>query len=398
MRVLQINSVCGYGSTGRIATDLYDILEREGHESCIAYGRGSSPEGYNTIKIGNKFDFYSHVLKTRLFDLHGFGSTRATKNFIKQIEEYKPDIIHLHNIHGYYVNVEILFNYFSTKNIPVVWLLHDQWAFSGHSAYFNLDISGNIPNKNLSDIQKNEYPKSWMLDNSVENFKKKNEIFTQVKNMTIVTPSVWLKDLAMKSFLSKYPIEVIYNGIDLDKFKPTKSDFRQKNGLNNEKVLLGVASVWDERKGLKYFEKLSQELSNEFKIVLVGIDEKDSSKLNPKIIGIKRTASVNELAEIYSSADVFINPTLEDNFPTTNIESLACGTPVITFNTGGSAESLDQNSGIVIEKGDINMLISTIDSMAFNDLSKENCIKRANAFNKNNKFMEYLQLYKEVLK
>lgn len=398
MRVLQINSVCGYGSTGRIATDLYDVLVKDGHECCIAYGRGCAPSGYKTIKIGNKFDFYSHVLKTRFFDLHGLGSSSATKKLIKEIEEYSPDIIQLHNIHGYYVNIKILFEYLSTLSIPIVWLLHDAWAISGHSAHFELDNKGSIPEKNANSKQHREYPKSLFLDNSKRNYLLKKELFNKVKNLNIVTPSMWLAELVEKSFLSNNPIQVIHNGIDLTKFKPTKSNLREMYDLSNKKVLIGVASTWTETKGLTIFNKLADALDDKFKIILVGVSKEVRKHINTKIICISRTENTEELAGIYTSADIFINPTLEDNFPTTNIESLACGTPVITFNTGGSAESLNEESGIVIEKGDINMLIKTVSSMVFNDLSKENCIKRANSFNKHNKYMEYIYLYKDVLK
>lgn len=393
MRVLQINSVCGFGSTGRIATDLCDVLERKGHECCIAYGRGSAPDGYKTIKIGNKFDFYFHVLKTRLFDLHGLGSTRATKKFIKQIKEYNPDIIHLHNIHGYYLNIEVLFKYFSTLSIPIIWLLHDAWSISGHSAHFELDNDGNIPNRNTSRSQHKEYPKSIFYDNSKKNYILKKELFSKVCNMTIITPSMWLADLVRKSFLNKYKIETIHNGIDLTKFTPTASDFRLKNHLEGKKIILGVASVWSEKKGLYVFNELANRLDNNYKIILVGISEKDRRNVNSKIICISRTESIQELACIYSTVDIYVNPTLEDNFPTTNIEALACGTPVITFNTGGSKESLDESCGIVVEKGDIDKLIQEIQNLFVSDISKLNCVKRSKMFNKNDRYKDYIDLY-----
>lgn len=398
MRVLQINSVCGYGSTGRIATDLYDVLEREGHECCIAYGRGIAPDGYKTIKIGNKFDFYSHVLKTRLLDLHGFGSTKATKNLIKKIEEYNPDIIQLHNIHGYYLNIEILFDYLSTKNTIVVWLLHDQWVFSGHSAYFELDSKGGIPEGNLLDSQKKDYPQSWIRNNSVENYKKKKELFTKVSNLTIVTPSHWLLELTKKSFLSMYPGEVIHNGIDLNVFKPTKSSFREKNNLIDKKIILGVSSIWEERKGLKYFEMLAEKLDDKHKIVLVGIDDKTKKSLNNKIISINRTSNLRELVEIYSSADIFVNPTLEDNFPTTNLESLACGTPVVTYNTGGSSESIDAETGFAIPKGDIEKLYQCIIEVPDDFDYSSRCVKKSLEFDKNISYEKYVKLYEMLLK
>ena len=397
MRVLQINSVCGYGSTGRIATDLYDILIKAGHECCIAYGRGSAPEGYNTIKIGNKFDFYGHILKSRIFDLHGFGSKKATNKLIEEIENYNPDIIHLHNLHGYYLNVEILFNYLSSTDKAVVWLLHDQWAFSGHSAYFELDSNGEIPEGNLLAEQKSNYPKSWLRDNSKDNFIRKKQLFTKVSNMTIITPSNGLSELTRKSFLSIYPCEVINNGIDLTIFKPTKSSFRENYNLTNHKIILGVSSIWDERKGLKYFEMLAKKLDDKYKIVLVGIDPKTKKSLSDKVISINRTSNIRELAEIYSSADIFVNPTLEDNFPTTNIEALACGTPVITFNTGGSPEAIDSETGFVVPKDNSQKLVESIIEFPYHFDYKNKCVLKSLNYGKKITYEKYIKLYESLL-
>mgnify|MGYP004526499615 CR=1 FL=1 len=339
MKVLQINSVCGVGSTGRIATDLYKALEEKGHECVIAYGRGTAPEGIKTIKIGTNFDNYMHVAKTRVFDKHGFGSIKATKDFIKRVEEYNPDVIHLHNIHGYYINIEILFDYLKKANKKVVWTLHDCWAFTGHCAYFDY-VGCNKWKEGCKECpQKKEYPNSLLMDSSEWSFNKKKDIFTGVTDLTIVTPSKWLAGLVKQSYLSEYKVEVINNGIDLDIFKPTKSDFRERYGLENKFIILGVASVWDRRKGLQYLVNLAEKIDDDYKVIIVGVSEKQKKSLPKNIIGITRTNNIRELVEIYSAADVFVNPTLEDNFPTTNLEAIACGTDIITFDTGGSSES-----------------------------------------------------------
>lgn len=397
MKVLQINSVCGYGSTGRIATDIYKILENQGHECLIAYGRGTAPEGINSIKIGTNFDNYMHVAKTRLFDLHGFGSSEATKEFIKKAKEYDPDVIHLHNIHGYYINVELLFNYLKEANKPIVWTLHDCWSFTGHCAYFDYVKCNKWKSGCSSCEQKNEYPSSSILDNSQWNYLKKKELFTSVSKMTIVTPSQWLANLAKESFLGRFDIKTINNGIDLEVFKPTDNGLRKRYNFEDKFVILGVASVWEERKGLVNFLELSKHIDKFSTIVLVGLNDGQIKKLPQNIMGIKRTSSLNELAQIYSVADVYVNPTLEDNFPTTNLESLACGTPVITYNTGGSPESIDERTGIIVEKGNLTELHNAI--MEVNKNSKSyyqgNSIQRAQKyFNKIDKYEEYIKLYK----
>ena len=393
MKILQINSVCGVGSTGRIATDLYKVLEEQGHECKIAYGRGTAPEGIDSIKIGSNLDNYIHVFKTRVFDKHGFGSVSATKKFIEKVKEYDPDIIHLHNIHGYYINIEILFNYLKEANKPVVWTLHDCWAFTGHCSHFDYVGCDKWKNGCNNCIQKNEYPSSKVMDNSKFNYEKKKELFTSVKNMTIVTPSKWLANLVRESFLGKYSVEVINNGIDLDVFKPTESDFRERYNLQDKFIVLGVASVWTERKGLKYFIELSKELSDDYKVVVVGVTEKQKKELPNNILAITRTNNVKELAEIYTAVDVFVNPTLEDNFPTTNLEALACGTPVITFNTGGSVESIDNKNGIVVYEKDLNALKKAILKINNNILNYE---IKSEIYNKFDRYKDYIELYHKL--
>lgn len=337
-KILFINSVCN-GSTGTICKSLYKSAEEAGHICCIAYGRGEAPEGFNTIKIGNKLDTYLHVLKSRLFDASGFGSKRATKQFIKKIDEFKPDIIHLHNIHGYYINIEILFKYLKEHpEIKKIWTLHDCWAFTGHCAYYTYVgcnkwqtyCKNNCPNKN-------EYPKT-LFSRVINNFDKKKQIFGDIENMILITPSKWLKSEIEKSYLNTYQIKVINNSVDINIFKPTKSDIKQQYGIGDKKVILGVASVWDKRKGLDAFIKLSKQLTCDYQIVLIGLNKEQIKNLPRNIIGITRTENVKELVKWYSAAEVFFNPTLEDNYPTTNLEAIACETPVVTFNTGGSSE------------------------------------------------------------
>lgn len=394
MKVLQINSVCGYGSTGRIATDIYKVLEEHGHECLIAYGRGEAPEDIRKIKIGNKLDNYVHVAETRFLDKHGFASTKATKAFIEKVKEYDPDVIHLHNIHGYYINIEIFFNYLKEANKRIIWTLHDCWSFTGHCAYFDYVGCDKWKNGCNNCPQKKSYPQSVVVDNSKWNYEMKKNLFTGVRDMTIVTPSKWLAGLVKQSFLKEYDIRVINNGIDLNVFyQRDRKIFREKYNLEDKFLILGVASVWEHRKGLEYFVELSKIIDDDIRIVLVGINDKQLKSMPENIIGIRRTKNLDELAEIYSAADVFLNPTLEDNFPTTNLEALACGIPVITFNTGGSPESIDDSCGIIVEKDQYKSIPIIIRESSIIQNSASKCINKSKVFDKRNKFLSYKELY-----
>lgn len=398
MKVLQINTVCGRGSTGRIATDIHKMLIEQGHESVIAYGRGEAINCDNTIKIGNKIDFYNHALKTRLFDKHGFGSKKATKDLVDNIINYSPDVIHLHNIHGYYLNIEILFNFLKEYNKPIVWTLHDCWSFTGHCVHFDYANCYKWETHCQNCPERKSYPKSILLDNSYNNFEKKKELFTNLNNLVLVTPSKWLADLVKRSFLKEYPVKVINNGIDLSVFKPSPSNFRETNNLENKFIILGVTSKWTVRKGFMYFMELSKLIEHDEVIVLVGLSEKQIKQLPKNIIGISKTNNTKELAEIYTAADVFFNPTLEEVLGLTNLEAQACGTPVITFNTGGSVETIDDSTGFIVEKGDLENTIKIIRMIKTEGKEKyyDSCIKRANKYyNKNDRFQEYIELYEE---
>ncbi|MBS6939673.1 MAG: glycosyltransferase [Lachnospiraceae bacterium] len=382
-RILFINSVCN-GSTGTICKNLYKAAEEAGHKCCIAYGRGDAPEGFNTIKIGNKLDIYLHVLKARVFDASGFGSKHATKDFIKKVDEFKPDVIHLHNIHGYYVNIEVLFEYLRIHpEIKKIWTLHDCWAFTGHCAYYTYAQCDKwkISCKGTC-INKKEYPKT-LISRVESNFKRKQEVFNNVKNMILVTPSKWLKKEVENSCLKNYQVEIINNGIDTSIFKPIRSDIKKKYGIEDKKVILGVASVWDKRKGLDTFVELSTRLGNEYQIVLIGLNNKQIKNLPKNIIGINRTENVQELVKWYSIAEVYFNPTMEDNYPTTNLEARACEVPVVTFNTGGSPESVCNELQIIYSK--------TIDE----SLKKIKNIEKSQDIERNLNYMNsaYLSIY-----
>ncbi len=355
-----INVVCGIRSTGRICTDLADALTAQGHTVKIAYGREEVPDKYKKYahRIGTDFDVKLHGIRARLLDESGFGSKSATIRFIEWVKKFDPDVIHLHNIHGYYINIEVLFDYLRTCGKKIIWTLHDCWAFTGHSALCDgigcekwKNGCGNCPNLK-------EYPKSYK-DYSKNNWLKKRKIFTRIPNLTIVTPSKWLAGLVKRSFLKGYSVKVIHNGIDTSQFYPIKSDFRKRYNIEDKYVLLGVASSWNDMKGLSDYIKLAKILDDSYRIVLVGLSKEQLRSVPQNMICIERTNSTEELVQIYSASDVLLNLSYCENYPTVNLEAIACGTPVITYDTGGSAESAIINGNVVL-RGDLNAVISEL--------------------------------------
>lgn len=355
MKVLFINSVCGVGSTGRIAGEQALDLAAQGHEVKIAYGREDNvPEKYRPFahRIGTDLDVRVSALRTRLLDDHGFSNEAATRRFLEWAEGYNPDLLWLHNIHGYYIHVGLLFDWIKTRpQMQVKWTLHDCWAFTGHCAYFSWARCEKWKTCCGSCPEKGSYPASFGPDCSRRNFLRKKAAFTGVGNLTLIVPSRWLAGLVKQSFLGEYPVEVRYNTIDSQVFKPTPGDFRTRYALEGKTLILGVAGVWDGRKGMQDFLKLRQLLDARYAIVLVGLNRKQLSQLPPGILGIERTHNARELAEIYTAADVFFNPTYEDNYPTVNLEAESCGTRVISYDTGGCAETLRRPDSRVIPVG-----------------------------------------------
>ena len=392
MRIFIINVTCGVGSTGRICTDIAKELIRDKHQIMLAYGRGDSPPDFKcmTTRIGSRFGVFLHTIKSRLFDLSGFGSFFATKKLIRQITNFKPDVVHLHNIHGYYINVKVLFKYLKKMNYQIVWTLHDCWSFTGHCAFFDFGECKKWKSQCSHCKQKKEYPKRLLFDNSRNNYLLKKELFCDMKNLVLVSPSSWLANLVKESFLKNYKTVVINNGVSTTVFKPHATSVHKKLNCEGKRIVLGVASVWDKRKGLSDFIALSKLLDSSFLIVLVGLNKSQLRTLPSSIIGIEKTNSVEELADLYSAAYVFVNLTYEDNYPTTNLEAISCGTPVVTYNTGGSGESACE-FGYTVNKGDI--------------FEVKNAIEKVNALNKKTiKFdcvqtaKQYIGLYKEMLK
>jgi len=398
VKVLQINTICGSGSVGRIAVDIVHTVEAAGGEGMVAFGRRTAPGNVTSYKFGSNLDMGFHVLHTFFKGEHGFASSKQTAKLIHFINEYEPDIIHLHNIHGFYLDVEMLFWYLKQAGIPVVWTLHDCWSFTGHCAHFDYISCMKWKNACHNCPQYRQvYPYALFKDNSALNYERKKKAFTGVPNLTVVTPSRWLAGFAKQSYLGEYPVRVIPNGIALDKFCPTEKGLRKRLGLEEKFIILGVASMWEERKGYAYFEELADRLDDSCQIILIGLSKKKMKTLHPKIHGVMRTNSMEELAEYYSMADVYVNTTLEDTFPTTNLEALACGTPVITFATGGSVESVDEKTGRVVPKGDTQALMQAIAQLRREPLKREDCLEKSRQYDKNDRFLDYLKLYEELL-
>ena len=401
MKVLQINSVCGIRSTGRICTDLAEILKSHGHECKIAYGREQVPEKFkeDAYRIGSNKDVIIHAFFSRIFDNSGFLSKKATKKFISWAREYNPDIIHLHNIHGYYINIEMLFNFLAEFNKPVIWTMHDCWAFTGHCSHFDYVNCEKWKEGCFCCSQKKEYPTSLLMDRAKKNYFKKKRIFNSVDDLTIVAVSDWLKTVLEASFLKKFTIKRIYNGIDLKSFTPTRTDVLKKYGLDEYNIILGVASAWSKKKGLDIFLKLNEKLDKKYKIVLVGIDDETKKSIPDDILCINKTNDIGELSELYSSAKVFLNPSYEETMGLTTVEALACGTPVIVSNRTALPECVDENCGVVVDCTNIELLSNAIYKVCNDEkYNEEVCVNRAKSFDKFEKYEEYIDLYMRCLK
>lgn len=398
MIIVQINS-CNFAGTGNVVVDIAKSAREANHDAyiCVSNSRSNLPKrDENTILINGKISRILHFKLAYYTGKHGCYSRLATKKLLKRLDEIKPDILHLHNLHNCYINLKMLFSYIKEHNVKVVWTLHDCWPLTGHCTHFAMVKCDKWKTHCHDCPQHREYPYS-RFDKTQRMYSLKKEWFTDVKDLTIVTPSKWLADVVKQSFLKDYPVKVINNGIDLEMFKPTESDFREKYGLENKKIVLGLAFSWGKPKGFDVFVELSKRLPENYQIVLVGTNERLDEQLPKNIISIHCTHNKQELAKFYSLADVFVNPTRQDTYPTVNIESLACGTPVITFNAGGSPEIIDGNTGSVVEVDDIDAMekeiIRVCESYPY---SFDNCVERSKFFDRKDKFKEYITLYEAI--
>lgn len=392
MKVVQINAVYGHGSTGKICMSISNVLNEHGVENYILYSAGKGRQTY-AISCCNMLYTKLQAVKSRVLGNYGFNSVRETKRMISLMSRIQPDVVHLHNVHGHDCHLEMLFDYFKRNRIKVFWTFHDCWAFTGYCTHFAFESCDKWKTECVDCVQRRKY--SYLFDRSNGNFLRKRSAFSGAE-LTIITPSQWLADLVGQSFLKEFPTRVINNGIDLDIFKPRPSNFHEKYHVDRSKhILLGVASGWGIRKGLDVFIELAQRLDNsKYQIVLVGTDKKTEKLLPENVISICRTNNQIELAEIYSAADLFVNPTREDTYPTVNMEAIACGVPVLTFQTGGSPEIVTKKTGAVVAIDDIDAMEQEIIRICRNKpFALADCLMHAQRFSARDRFHEYMELY-----
>lgn len=398
-KVVQINTSVNRGSTGVIAEGIGQEAIKQGWESWIAFGRRQGESKSNLIRIGTDFDLKMHGLQTRLFDNHGLASRKATKQFIEQLKSINPDIIHLHNIHGYYLNYLLLFQYLKEWGGPVVWTLHDCWPFTGHCTHYSLVKCDKWKYNGCHNCrQKKNYPSTVLIDNSRRNFRLKQECFTSLRNLTIVAVGKWLESQVRQSFLKQFDIQTIYNGADLNLFYPNKNkDIQTHFGIpSDSKIVLGVASVWTESKGLNDFFILRDLLPMDYSIVLVGLNQSQIDNLPTGMFGIGRTDNISELTALYSEASVYVNCSKEETLGMTTVEAQACGTPVVAYNSTGCYEPISQKTGYVVESGNVQEIAKCIPLSL--KLSPSDCREHIlSNFNKDDRFADYINLYNQLL-
>lgn len=398
MKVLQLNPICGVGSTGRIVSGIQEAILANGDDCLVVYNREPSKSVGKKIRIGSKWTIYRHALYTRLTDRQGFASKRETKQLIQLIDEYQPDVIHLHLLHGNYIYMPLLFQAINERKLPVVWTFHDAWALTGHCVHFyNVGCDRYQTGCHHCPLR-THHPASWIVDQSQRNWREKKELFNSVENLTIVTPSNWLADMVRNSYLKEKSIHVIPNGIDTKVFYPRKKQFlRDEYHIGTKFLILGCAGCWAPTKGLEDFKWLAKKIDRtKIQIVLIGLTKEQVETLPDGMIGIEKMADIERLAQWYSEADVFVNPTYEDNFPTTNLEALACGTPVITYQTGGSPESITETCGRIVKQGNKEALLQAILEEKDYPKNTVDCCQQGKRYDLSEVYKQYIDLYDKM--
>ena len=400
MKILELNTFAGIGSTGRIALDIAQYAAGRGDETIIGFGAGNAPPDAEVfaMRIGGKPGRKWHAMLRKFADAEGYGSLAATRRLIAFLKTWKPDVVHLHNLHGCYLNHAMLFRYLKKTNIPVVWTLHDCWPFTGHCAYFDYARCGRWKTQCHHCPQQRSYPTCIGLDGSKRNYRRKGKLFAGLPNLTLVTPCQWLANLLPDSFLRNVPVRVVYNGVDREQFRPRHSDIRTRYNIEAPYVALAVASEWEARKGYAYLAEIANRLSGKCQLVVIGLAQRQIEEMPKNVVALPRTASLRELTQWYNAADCVINPTLEDNMPLVNLEALACGTPVATFATGGCPEAINASCGAVVPKGDVDALaVATLALCAQKHAMQAACFAQAEQFDAQTAAEAYHVLYRELL-
>ena len=395
MLVVQINTVYNRGSTGKIAYQIQRECTKQGIDNVVAYRYDEGGGNKGTYCISTWLDCHMHNRIAKYTHRIGHYSKMRTARFIRYLEQTKPDVIHIHNLHGAYINVKMLFDYIERHGIKVLWTFHDCWPFTGFCPYF--EVAG--CNEWQTGCKNCCYGKTILNKHSAERNLREKQRMVENVDLTIVTPSYWLANIVKQTFYSRFGICVVPNGIDLSVFRPRKSDFRKQYRIPDSKyILLGVAADWGVRKGLDVFIGLADRLNSEiFQIILVGTTSAVDEQLPESIISIHRTNDQIELAEIYTAADLFINPTREEVLGMVNIEANACGTPVVTYDTGGSPECISQKSGIVVGYDDIDALEKAILAIQKRrPVSSQECVENAGRFDCRDRFRQYVEIYEKI--
>jgi glycosyltransferase involved in cell wall biosynthesis len=404
-KLLQINPVIRENtSTGKIMRELGELAQAAGWESYIAYSQardGVPAHSSKLVPVGNRFDLLLHWLATRLFDAHGLASRYATKRLIRRIREIDPDVVHIHNVHGYFLNYPLLCRFLAERGKPVVWTVHDCWLFTGHCYHYTATGCDRWQTGCHHCPQKKAFPKSWLLDRSRRNYAAKQVAIGGLENLTLITVSDWMRREVGKSFLKDKPCLVVHNGIDLDVFRPRPgTDVRSRYGIPEGPFALAVASIWLPEKGLPDLVRLTELLSPDIHLVVVGrMSAEQRASLPPQVGVIDRTTDAKALAELYSEALALVNPTWQDNYPTVNLEAIACGTPVVTYRTGGSVESVSPETGFIVQQGDVVSLSSCIRHIlkqgkgSYDGPCREYALQH---FSRTGRFQDYIRLYEDL--
>lgn len=401
-KLVQFNSVANWGSTGRLAEDIGDVAMSYGWDSYIVFGRQYNPSTSHLLRIGGKVSVFSHVMLTRLFDRHGFGSFYATKQLLKKFDEIKPDVFQFHNVHGYYLNLPLVLKYATEKKIPIVWSLHDCWSMTGHCSHF-ITVGCDRWKTECHDCpRKKAYPNSWLVDSSRKNFREKKRLIEAVPQLTIISGSEWLAGIASQSYFKGRDIRFIPDGIDTDIFQPRNNgvELRKKHGLEGKFVILATGTVWGEDKGISDYGRLREMLSDEYAIVLVGMDEAALATAPKGVIGLPRTKTPVELSEYYSMADCVMSLSKMESFGLTPVEGFACGTPAIVYNTTALPELITPETGFVakfLDVADVKKKVEMLKEkgkLAYSKKCREIAVEK---YDRKRCYAEYLKVYEQLI-